>query len=63
MVITDVQSGSPAEDASLQRGDNHKPVATVNQFVSAVRQAGKQAVLLLVIDQSGNHLYVAVEPR
>lgn len=64
VVITSVDPGSPAEAAGLQRGDviqevNQKPVATVDQFRSAVEQSGSQTLLL--IDRGGEHLYVAVE--
>jgi len=67
VVITSVQPGSAAEEAGLRRGDviqevNRKPVATPDQFLSAVRQAGGGSVLLL-IERGGDHVYVMVEPR
>jgi serine protease Do len=53
VVVTNVDPNSKAADAGLQRGDiiqevNHKPVNTVEQFRTAVREAGSAAILLLV---------------
>ncbi len=67
VVVTDVQPGSPAEEAGVQRGDvigevDRKPVNTVDQYQRALRQAGKQPVLLL-INRGGQHLYAVVSPR
>ncbi len=67
VVITDVAQGSAAAEAGLQRGDviqqvNRRPVTSVSQFNAAVRQAGKQTVLLLV-NRAGNTMYVTVEPE
>ncbi len=67
VVITDVESGSAAEDADLRRGDviqevNHTPVHNVNEFMSVLNRLGKQSVLLL-INRGGNTLYAVVEPE
>jgi serine protease Do len=67
VVVTEVQPASPAEDAGLRRSDviqevNRKPVTSVEQFRSAIQQAGSQPVLLL-IDRGGDHVYVVVEPK
>lgn len=67
VVVTDVQSASPAEEAGLRRGDviqevNRKPVTSTQQFRSAVQQAGSQPVLLL-IDRGGDRMYVVVDPK
>jgi serine protease Do len=66
VVVSSVQQGSAAEEAGLRRGDviqevNHKPVHSVSEFTAAVRQLGKQSVLLL-INRGGNTLYVVVQP-
>jgi serine protease Do len=67
VVISDVESGSPAEEAGLQRGDvvqevNRKAVTSPDAFAQAVRNSGNQPVLLL-IDRGGNHMYLVVTPR
>jgi serine protease Do len=66
VVVTQVRPG-PAADAGLRRGDviqevNRKPVTSVTEFERAIRQAGKQAVVLLV-NRGGSTLYLALEPR
>ncbi len=65
VVITDVDSDSPAAAAGLEQGDvivqvNHKPVNTVAEFNSAVRGgASKDSTLLLVRTPAG-HAFVVV---
>ena len=64
VVITDVDQDSPAAEAGLLQGDiivqvNRKPVTTVEQFNSAVRQAdGSGSTLLLVKRQQGTRFVV-----
>jgi serine protease Do len=53
VVVTNVDPDSKAADAGLQRGDviqevNRKPVANLEQFRQAVREAGSGPILLLV---------------
>jgi serine protease Do len=67
VVVDDVEGGSAAEEAGLQRGDviqevNHKSVSSVDDFQRAVAQAGNLQVLLL-IDRGGGHLFIVVQPR
>jgi len=67
VVVTDVEPGSPASDAGLHSGDliqhvNRKPVATVQEFNQAIRQAGNDPVVLLV-NRGGQTQFLAVEPR
>lgn len=67
VVVTDVQSASPSEEAGLRHGDviqevNRKPVTSTQQFRSDVQQAGSQPVLLL-IDRGGDRMYVVVAPK
>ncbi|HTS66437.1 MAG TPA: DegQ family serine endoprotease [Candidatus Acidoferrales bacterium] len=67
VVVTDVQSGSAAEEAGLRQGDviqevNRKPVRNTNDFQQAMRQGGNQPVLLL-IQRGSDHVFVVVEPR
>lgn len=67
LVLSDVLSGSSAEEAGLHRGDvvqevNHQSVATIEQFQSAIAKAGNEPVLFLIV-RGGSHLYVVVPPR
>jgi serine protease Do len=64
VVVTDVEPASSAAEAGLRRGDviqevDRKPVASPDQFRSAVQQAGNGPVLLL-IDRGGDHVYAVV---
>ena len=67
VVITEVQPGSPAEEAGFRRGDviqevNRKPVTSTEEFRNAVQQTGGQPLLLL-INRGGDHIFVAVTPK
>jgi serine protease Do len=67
LVITEVQPGSTAAEAGLERGDvirelNRKPVASADQFQQAVRSAGTEPLLLLV-ERDGNSRYLTVKAR
>jgi S1-C subfamily serine protease len=41
---------------------NRKPINSVADFERALRQAGRDTVLL-VVNRRGNRLYIAIEPR
>jgi serine protease Do len=65
VVVDSVRSDSAASDAGLQRGDvieevNRKPVPDARDYESAVRQAGNQAIVLLV-NRGGTTQFVVVE--
>jgi serine protease Do len=67
VVVTGVSEGSPASDAGLQRGDvieqvNRHPVNSVGEYQRLIREAGAQAVVLL-IDRGGNTAFVVVQPE
>ncbi len=67
VVVTAVETGSPAAEAGLRRGDviqevNRRAVSSVSEFDRAVRQGGRDAVVLLV-NRGGNTMFVVVEPR
>ncbi len=67
VVIVQVEPGTPAAEAGLQRGDviqevSKKPVASVRQFEDAVRAAG-QAPILLLVNRSGSTAFVVVESK
>jgi serine protease Do len=66
VVVTDVQPASSAEEAGVRRGDviqevDRRPVTSVEEFQSAIRRRGNR--VLLLIDRSGDHLYIVVETK
>jgi S1-C subfamily serine protease len=53
VVIVGVRQGSPAEDASLQKGDlvlevNRHPVKTAEEMQERIKKSDKTSLLLLV---------------
>ncbi len=65
VVVTDVESGSPADDAGIQVGDviqsvSRKPVKNVSEFTREVEKAKKGEGLLLLIQRGQSALFVAV---
>jgi S1-C subfamily serine protease len=67
VVVSDVESGSVADEAGVRSGDviqqvNRKPVDRPDAFAASIRQAGNQPVLLL-IDRGGEHRYLVLTPR
>ncbi len=70
-VITQVEPGSPAADAGLQRGDvinevNRKTIKNANDFLQNIEQAKKRNdsnSVLLLIQRNENSLYIAVTLR
>jgi serine protease Do len=66
VVVTNVDPNSSAADAQLQRGDviqevNRRPVANVQQFRAAIREAGDQPILLLV-NRGGQTRFAVISP-
>ncbi len=67
VVVAEVPDGSPASDAGLQRGDvieqvNRHPLNSVTEYERLIREAGAQAVVLLV-SRNGNTTFVVVQPE
>ena len=68
VVVTGVEPGSPAAEASIQTGDviqavNRKPVKNVDDFVKIVEKAKGDGSLLLLVQRGQNTLFAAVTPR
>ena len=66
VVVTEVANNSPAGEAGLRPGDvieevEKKPVASLAEFRAAVKDAGDEALLLLVRTQGGSR-FVIIEP-
>jgi serine protease Do len=65
-LVTDVQSGSPAEDGGVRRGDvirevNHKPVKNVSDLQSAIRDLKQGSTVLLSVTRQGQAFFLAFE--
>jgi serine protease Do len=63
-LVVNVEAGSPADNAGLQRGDviqeiNRKPIAEISDFQRAVANPTNSPVLLLV-NRQGTTLYMVV---
>jgi serine protease Do len=67
VVVTEVPDGSPAAEVGLQRGDvieqvNRHQVNSVSDYRRLIREAGGQALVLLV-NRGGNTTFVVVQPQ
>jgi serine protease Do len=65
VVVTDVASGSPAEDAGIQPGDviretNRIAVNSVKEFEAALAKSGKGRPVLLLIRRGAQSFYVSI---
>ncbi len=65
VIIANVDSGSPAADIGLKRGDlikeiNRQPVESLTDYRKATASIGKDDALLLLIRRGGNTYYVVV---
>ncbi len=68
VVVTQVEPGSAAGDAGIQRGDvvrevNRKPVKDVDDFVQKVEKAKDQDHVLFLLQRGKNNLFAAVTPK
>ena len=68
VVVTSVETGSPAADAGIRTGDviqevNRKPVKDVENFRQQIEQAKSQNNILLLIQRGQNSLFAAVTPK
>jgi serine protease Do len=65
VVIADVESGSPADDVGLRRGDlikeiNRHPIESLADYQKAIASIGKDEGLLLLVRRGDNTYYVVV---
>jgi serine protease Do len=68
VVVTRVESGSPAADAGIQTGDiirevNRTPVKNVEDLVQKLEQAKDQNNILLLVQRGQNNMFAAVTPK
>jgi serine protease Do len=66
VVVTNVEDGSPADEAGIRRGDvilevNQKKIQTVQDYRAAIGRVGGPESLLLLVRRGGNVLYVALK--
>jgi len=66
VLVAGVQPGSPADNASVQRGDvvlevNRQPVKNVGDVKEKIEKSGSKESLLLLIQRGTNSLYVALK--
>ncbi|MEI6154894.1 MAG: PDZ domain-containing protein, partial [Deltaproteobacteria bacterium] len=64
--VVGVQQGSPAEDASIQRGDvilevNREPIKTVEDMKVKIVKAKDKNSLLLLVERNGGNIYVVLK--
>jgi serine protease Do len=68
VVVTRVESGSPAANSGIQTGDvirevNRKPVKDVEDFTQKIEKAKAQDNILLLFQRGQNNLFAAVTPK
>lgn len=68
VVVSSVETGSPAEAAGLQRGDviqevNHEVVKSLEDYQKAATKVKKEEMVVLLLSRQGNNLFVAVNPK
>jgi serine protease Do len=68
VVINQVESGSAAEAAGLQRGDviqevNHEVVRSLEEYSKISAKIKKEEMVVLLLSRQGNNLFVAVNPK
>jgi serine protease Do len=66
LVVTNVDEGSPADEAGIRRGDvivevNQRKVENLRDYQAALGRVGSADSLLLLVRRGGNVLYVALK--
>jgi serine protease Do len=66
VVVADVQPGSPAHNASIQRGDvilevNHEAVKGVSDMKEKIEKSHSKDSLLLLVQRDGHSLYIVLK--
>ncbi len=68
VLVTDVESGSPAEEAGFRDGDviravNRQPVESTSAFGKLLENLAKEKTVLFLVEREGTRLYLAVKNR
>jgi serine protease Do len=66
LVVTNVEEGSPADEAGVQRGDvilevNQKKMESLRDYRAALGRVGNTDSVLLLVRRGGNVLYMALK--
>jgi serine protease Do len=66
LVVTNVEEGTPADEAGLRRGDvivevSQRKVETLRDYRAALGRVGSADSLLLLVRRGGNVLYIALK--
>jgi len=67
VVVTDVENGSPADEAGIRRGDvirevNKQPVKDIKAYNQATKKALKEGNILFLIKRGRNSIYIILKP-
>jgi serine protease Do len=68
VLVTDVESGGPADKAEIERGDiiievNRKPVKTVKELAVLLKEADTEESLLFLVRRGPANLFLVVKPE
>ncbi|MCG6534231.1 MAG: DegQ family serine endoprotease [Syntrophales bacterium LBB04] len=68
VVVTQVEPGSPAENAGIQKGDvirevDRNPVKDVHDLMDQIAKAKDKGTILLLVQRGQNKTFAAVTPR
>jgi serine protease Do len=68
VVVTQVEPGSPAENAGIQKGDvihevDRKSVKDVRGLMDQIAKAKDKESILLLVQRGGNRLFAAIMPK
>ncbi len=67
VVVANVHTGSPAEQAGLQRGDiiqevNRQPIIGVKDFEAAAAKIKKEENAVLLVNRQGSSIFIVINP-
>jgi serine protease Do len=68
ILVTEVEAGSAADRAGISRGDvivevNRRAISNLKDFGAAIKKAGKDKSLLLLVKRGSGNLFIVVKPK